>query len=85
MGEMRDRMEKELKLRGYSPATIKAYLRVVHSFVQHHRRPAETMGSSEARAYLLHPIEEKHLAWPTVLFLLPPEIGSRVACRAVAI
>jgi len=66
MGEMRDRTEKELKLRGYSPATIKAYLRVVRSFVQHHRRPAETMGSPEARAYLLHLIEEKRLAWPTV-------------------
>lgn len=66
MGEMRDRMEKELKLRGYRPATIKAYLRVVRSFVQHHRRSAETMGSPEARAYLLHLIEEKHLAWPTV-------------------
>lgn len=66
MGEMRDRMEKELKLRGYSPRTITAYLRVVHNFVRHHKRPAETMGSSEARAYLLHLIEERNLAWPTV-------------------
>lgn len=66
MGEMRDRMEKELKLRGYSPRTINAYLRVVHNFVRHHRRPAETMGSTEARAYLLHLIEERNLAWSTV-------------------
>jgi integrase/recombinase XerD len=66
MGEMRNRMENELKLRGYSPATIKAYLRVVHGFVQHQRRPAEEMGSAEARAYLLHLMEEKHLAWPTI-------------------
>ncbi len=66
MGEMRDRMEKEMKLRGYSQRTITAYVRVVHNFVRHHRRPAETMGSTEARAYLLHMIEEKKLAWPTV-------------------
>ena len=66
MGEMRNRMENELKLRGYSPATVKAYLRVVHDFVRHQRRPAEEMGSAEARAYLLHLMEEKHLAWPTI-------------------
>lgn len=62
MGEMRDRMEKELKLRGYSPRTIKTYLRVIHNFVAFHRRPAEKMGSAEARSYLLHLIEDKHLS-----------------------
>ena len=61
MGEMRNRMEKELKLRGYSPRTIKTYLRVIHNFVAFHRRPAEKMGSAEARSYLLHLIEDKHL------------------------
>ena len=61
MGEMRDRMEKEMKLRGLSPKTRQTYLRAVHNFVRHQRRPAEKMGTREARAYLLYLIEEKKL------------------------
>lgn len=65
MGEMRDRLEKELKLRRYSPKTLKAYVHAVHSFVRYHRRPAEQMGVEEARAYLLHMIEDKKAASST--------------------
>lgn len=62
MGEMRDRMERELKLRGYSPRTLKTYVRAVHNFVKHHRRPAEQMGAGEARSYVLHLIEERQVS-----------------------
>lgn len=62
MGEMRDRMEKEMKLRGYSPRTLTTYLRAVHNFVRYHKRPAEMMGAAEARAYVLHLIEEKQVS-----------------------
>ncbi|HEX3526327.1 MAG TPA: site-specific integrase [Thermoanaerobaculia bacterium] len=65
MGEMRDRLVKELKLRGYSPKTLRAYVYVVHSFVRFHKRPAEQMGSSEARVYVLHLIEDKQVASST--------------------
>lgn len=65
MGEMRDRMEQELKLRGYSPRTIKAYLYAVRNFVKHHKRPAEQMGVTEARTYLLYLIQEKQVARST--------------------
>jgi integrase/recombinase XerD len=67
MGEMRCRMEKEMKLRGLSPRTNKAYLYAVHNFVRYHRRPAETMGVEEARAYVLHLIEEKKLSRSTII------------------
>lgn len=62
MGEMRDRMEKELTLRGYSPRTVKAYVHAVRGFVKYHKRPAEQMGVTEARAYLLYLIREKQVA-----------------------
>jgi integrase/recombinase XerD len=65
MGEMRDRLVKELKLRGYSPSTVKAYVYVVHSFVRYHKRPAEQMGSGEARSYVLHLIEDRQVASST--------------------
>lgn len=67
MGEMRRRMEKELKLRGLSPRTGKTYLRVVHNYARYHRRPPEAMGVEEARAYVLHLIEEKNLSRSSVI------------------
>lgn len=67
MGEMRDRMERELKLRGMSPRTAKCYLRVVYNFVQYSRRPAEQMGIPEARAYVLYLIEEKKVSRSSVI------------------
>jgi site-specific recombinase XerD len=67
MGEMRNRMEKELKLRGLSPRTAQAYLRIVHNYVRYHRRPPENMGVEEARAYVLHLIEEKGLSRSSII------------------
>ena len=68
MGEMRDRMEKELKLRGLSQRTSRCYLRVVENYIRYHnKRPAEQMGSLEARAYVLHLIEEKKLSHSAVV------------------
>lgn len=66
MGEMRRRMEKELKLRGYSQRTIDTYLRWVHKFVEYHKRPAELMGTEEARSYVFDLIEERKLSGSTV-------------------
>lgn len=67
MGEMRRRMEKELKLRGLSPRTGQTYLRIVHNYVKYYRRPAENMGVGEARAYVLHLIEEKGLSRSSII------------------
>lgn len=62
MGEMRDRLEQELRLRGYSPRTLKAYVHAVRNFVKYHKRPAEQMGVDEARTYLLYLIREKQVS-----------------------
>lgn len=68
MGEMRDRMEKELKLRGLSQRTSQCYLRVVENYIRYHnKRPAEQMGSLEARAYVLHLIEKKTLSHSSIV------------------
>lgn len=65
MGQMRTRMENEMKLRGLSPRTKAAYLQVLQGFVRFHKRPAEQMGAEEARAYLLHLINERKLSRST--------------------
>jgi site-specific recombinase XerD len=62
MTTMRRRTEEELKLRGYSPHTRKAYLGWIRRFAVHHRRPPEQIGNPEVRAFLIHLLEEEQLS-----------------------
>lgn len=62
MTKLRRRMEEELRLRGYSPVTIKAYVGAVRNFALFHGRSPDQMGAEEVRAYLLHLNDEKKLA-----------------------
>lgn len=66
MGQLRDRMDADLRLAGYSPSTCKVYLVYARLFVKYHRRSPEVMGEREVRAFLLHLIEERHAARGTM-------------------
>ena len=66
MTKLRRRMEEELRLRGYSPVTIKAYIGAVKNFALFHGRSPDQMGAEEVRAYLLHLVDEKRLAPPSI-------------------
>ena len=66
MGALRRRMEEELKLRGMSEKTAVAYLGTVRRFTAYHGRSPDRLGAEEVRAYLLHLIEERKLAWSSV-------------------
>ena len=90
MGQLRDKMSDDLKLRRYRAATIDAYLRCARTFVAFHRRPAEKMGEPEIRTFLLHLIDERgagpashkmHLAAVKFLYgitLDRPEVAARL-------
>ena len=56
------RMEQEMKLRGYSPRTIAVYVRAVRSFGQHFDAPPERLDPEDARAYLLHLTEVRKVS-----------------------
>ena len=65
MGTLRDRMEEDLKLGGYSPCTRKVYLCYARLFAGfHHLSPTE-MGEPEIRTYLLHLVEERRVSRAT--------------------
>lgn len=49
MGEIRDRMEEDLALRGLARATCTLYLRVARDFVAFHRRSRKDLGTEDAR------------------------------------
>jgi site-specific recombinase XerD len=63
MGQLRDRMEQDLKLKGVSPATIRNYLLYCRKFAAFFMRSPEELGAAEVRAFLLHQIEVEQLAY----------------------
>src|SRR5262249_26681124 len=63
MGQLRDRMEQDLKLKGLSPATIRNYLLYARKFAAFFMRSPEELGAAEVRAFLMHQIEVEQLAY----------------------
>ncbi len=61
MGQLRDKMKADLKLRRYRAGTIDNYLLCARRFVAFHRRRPEEMGEEELRQFLLHLIDERHI------------------------
>ncbi len=57
MGQLRDRMDQDMVMRGLSPNTRRAYLRCAAAFVRHFMRPPTALGSEHMRAFLLRLIE----------------------------
>ena len=90
MGELRDRMDGDLRLRGLSEVTRAEYLRCAAHFVAYHRLSPEQMSAEDVRSYLLHLVEEQrfsasnmkiHIAAIKFLFsvtLNRPEVVERV-------
>lgn len=63
MRRLRDRMDQDLEIRGYSPRTRKIYVDCVGAFVRHFDRPPGQLGPEEIRRYQLHLIEERGLSY----------------------
>jgi len=63
MGQFRDRMERELRIRGYSPKTQDCYLRSVRDFVGHFMRAPDRLSVDDINAYQLHLVEVKMLPY----------------------
>jgi len=65
MGQLRDRMEIDLKLGGYSRSTRKIYLLYARQFAEHSGRSPTDMGEDEIRAFLLHLVEVRQISSET--------------------
>ena len=63
MGQLRDRMEQDLKLKGFSPATIHNYLLYCRKFAAFYGRSPEELGAAEVRAFLVHQKEVVQLSY----------------------
>lgn len=65
MGKLQDRMDRELRIRGYSDRTRAQYLGNMRRFVAHFGRSPEELGPEEVKQYQLYLTQERHLAWST--------------------
>lgn len=65
MGQLRERMEQDLKLKNLSPATRRNYLCYCRKFAAHFRRPPEEMGEAEVREFLLHALQIEQVSYET--------------------
>jgi integrase/recombinase XerD len=59
MGQIRDRMEADLKLKGFALTTRKEYLLRARHFVAYFGRSPEELGEPDVRKFLLHLVEER--------------------------
>ena len=63
MGRFRDRMDEELRIRGYSANTRECYLRCVRHFVGHFMVPPDRLVPEQVRQYQLYLTRDRHISW----------------------
>ena len=67
MTPLRQRMAEDMQLRNFSAHTMRAYLHCVAAFAQHFHTSPEPLGPEHVRTYQLFLVQDKQLAWPTVV------------------
>jgi site-specific recombinase XerD len=60
-------MLEDLRIRNYSPSTVRAYIRCVADFAQHFNKPPDKLGSEEIRAYQLFLLNQKRVKLSTYI------------------
>lgn len=63
MTALRQQMTEDLRLRNYSPSTIRAYLRCVASFAAHFDKSPDQLGPEHVRQYQLFLVQQKKASW----------------------
>ena len=58
MTPMRQRYIDDLRLKNFSPGTIKVYVHAVDRFARHFGRSPNELGQEDVRAYLVHLIDQ---------------------------
>ena len=66
MGELKDKMKKDMELKNLSERTIKTYLHCVKNFARHYGKSPEDMGYDAIRAFLYYLLKEKNSSQATI-------------------
>ena len=65
MSELRDRMIRDMTVRGFARRTHTAYIAAVVRLAKHYRRSPDQLTNDEVQAYLAHLILERKVSWST--------------------
>jgi len=65
MSELRDRMIRDMTVRGLARRTHETYIAAVVRLAKHYRRSPDQLTNDEVQAYLAHLILERKLSWST--------------------
>ena len=66
MGKLRDQMDADLEVRGYSFNTKRHYLRCVESFVRYWQKPPSELGFDELHEFVVHLTRDRKLKPRTI-------------------
>ena len=67
MTPLRQRMLEDLRIRNYSPSTVRAYIRCIADFAEHFNKSPDTLGSEEIRSYQLFLLNQKRVKLSTYI------------------
>ena len=65
MGELRDRMVRDMDVRHFSGRTVEAYVAGVKGLAKYYRRPPDQLSNEEVQRYLLYIRQERQLSGST--------------------
>lgn len=65
MGELRDRMVRDMDVRHFSGRTVEAYVAGVKGLAKYYRRPPDQLSNDEVQRYLLYIRDERKLSGST--------------------
>jgi integrase/recombinase XerD len=60
-------MLEDLRIRNYSPSTVRAYIRCVADFAQHFNKPPDKLGAEEIRSYQLFLLKQRRVKLSTYI------------------
>jgi integrase/recombinase XerD len=63
MTPLRQRMMEDMRIRNYSPRTIKHYVSQVAAFAKHFGKSPDQLGPAHVRGFQMYLIEEKKISW----------------------
>jgi integrase/recombinase XerD len=63
MTPLRQRMTEDMRVRNFSPVTIKLYIDAVAKFAKFFHQSPTSLGPDEVRSYQLYLINEKKASW----------------------
>jgi integrase/recombinase XerD len=67
MTVLRQRMLEDLRIRNYSPSTVRCYIRAVAEFAKHFNKPPDKLGANEIRTWQLYLLDKKRVKLSTYI------------------